>query len=211
MAGKKHRLLIYERVYRQRRGLFLLAAFVLALLFLIIAQGWPVALPDEFMQSLWPPEYDILLLIASGIFFLAFLFKLVAPRVAYVQCTERNIRIQTPLYPLILSYKRVITVRPNQWGKLYPPERMKRGQHRLLDKALGEGVLVLDLKGWPVSPKFLKLWIPGVMFSPTGDGLVLWVKDWMLLNRELSDYKDRWREARTRPKPVASGYQRVKR
>ena len=32
------------------------------------------------------------------------------------------------------------------------------------------------------------------MFTPDNRALVLWVEDWMMLNRELSDFKDRWRE-----------------
>ena len=32
------------------------------------------------------------------------------------------------------------------------------------------------------------------MFTADNRGLVLWVEDWMTLNRELNDFKDRWRE-----------------
>ena len=206
MKGKKHKLLIYERVYRQRRGLFLLIALLFAGLYVL-----PYIVDAETAKKLWPPQFDIVLAVLSGITFLFFLFKLVAPRLAYVQCTERTLRIQTPIYPIVISYRRIVSVRPNQWSQIYPPEKMKRDQRRLLDQVLGEGVLILDLKGWPMSPGFLKLWIPDVMFLPNGDGLVLWVEDWMKLNRELSDFKDRWREARTEPKPEASVYGQMKR
>ncbi len=210
MKGKKHRLLIYHRMYRQRRGMFLLAAVVLLVFYVAIA--WPLV-DEELLNSLWlwPPQYDILILAASAVFFLAFLYKLVAPRVAYVQCMARNVRIQTPLYPLLISYRRIAATRPNQWGQLFPPDRIKRGQRRLLDGVTGEGVLILDLKGWPVSPAFLRWFIPDVMFSPAGDGLVLWVKDWMALNREITDFKDRRREAQLRPSPEASLYSRMRR
>jgi hypothetical protein len=33
-----------------------------------------------------------------------------------------------------------------------------------------------------------------LVFSSDNRALVLWVEDWMTLNREISDYKDRWRE-----------------
>ena len=210
MKGKKHRLLIYHRVHRQRRGLFLLAAVVLLALYAAIT--WPLI--DEEMLNplwLWPPQYDILLLVASVVFFLAFLYKLVVPRLAYVQCTARNVRIQTPWYPLLISYRRITSTWPNQWGQLYPLDRMRRGQRRLLDGVMGESVLILDLKGWPVSPALLRWFIPDVMFSPFGDGLVLWVEDWMMLNREISDFKDRRREERLKPSPEASLYSRMKR
>ncbi len=208
MKGKKHPLLIYRRAHRQRRGLFLLAAIVLLVLYVAVA--WPL-LPAEILNNLWPAQYDILLLIASVSFFLVFLFKLIAPRLAYVRCSERNIRVQTPLYPLVISYRRVAGTRPNQWGKLFPPEKINRRQRRLLNGIMGEGVLILDLKGWPMSPAFLRLWLPDVMFLPDGEGLVLWVEDWMTLNREISDFADRRREARMGPKPEASVYGQMKR
>lgn len=206
MKGKKHRLLIYERLYRQRRGLYLFTAVLFAGLYVL-----PYVVDAQTAQKLWPPQYDLVFAVLSAITFLFFLYKLVAPRLAYVQCTGRNIRIQTPFYPIVISYRRLLSVRPNQWGRIYPPEKIKRSQRRLLDKLLGEGVLILDLKGLPMSRGFLQLWMPDVMFLPDGDGLVLWVEDWMKLNRELSDFKDRWREAHTSPKPEASLYGEMRR
>jgi hypothetical protein len=210
MKFRKHRLLIYERVHRQRRGLFLLAALALFLVYAAIA--WPL-IDEATLNSLWlwPPEYDILLLVFGVVFFLAFLYKLIAPRLTYVQCTERNVRIQTPLFPLFISYRRVTATRPNQWGRVYPPEKRTRRQRRLLEPISGAEVIVLDLKGWPMPLRWLKLWIPDVMFSPDGDGLVLWVKDWMALNRAFSDIKDRRREEQIGPRAEASLYSRVKR
>jgi len=205
MKGKKHRLLIYNQVYRPRRTLYLLFALLFVGLSVL-----PYVLDKETASKLWPPQYDVVFLIVGVIAFLFFLFRLVAPRLAYVQCTERNLRIQTPLYPVVISYKRITTTRPNQWGKVFPPEKITRRQRRLLDKVPGESVLIVDVKGWPVSPGFLKLWMPEVMFSPDSVGLVLWVADWMTLNREIGDFKDRRREAQTGGKPSASLYGRMK-
>jgi hypothetical protein len=204
--GKKHRLLIYGHVHRQRRATLLIAGLLFVALYAL-----PFLVDEETARKLWPPEYDLPILAVGVLCLLFFLFKLVAPRVPYVQCTPRHIRIQTPLYPFVISYRRVAGTRPNQWGRMFPPETLKRGQRRLLDGILGEGVLVLDLKGWPVSPAFLRWWMPDLMFSPAGDGLVLWVADWMTLNREISDSLDRRREALTGPKPDASVYGRMKR
>ena len=205
MKGKKHRLLIYNQVYRPRRTLYLIFALLFVGLYVL-----PYVLDKETASKLWPPQYDAVFLIVGVIAFLFFLFRLVAPRLAYVQCTERNLRIQTPLYPVVISYRRITTTRPNQWSKVFPPEKITRRQRRLLDKVLGESVLIVDVKGWPVSPGFLKWWMPEVMFSPDSVGLVLWVADWMTLNREIGDFKDRRREAQTGGKPSASLYGRMK-
>ena len=194
--GKKHRLLIYGRVHRQRRWSMLITGLLFVGLFAL-----PYFVDAEIQKKLWPAQYDPVLLALGILALLIFFYKLIAPRLAYVQCTERNIRVQTPVYPLTLSYVRVAQTRPNQWGQLYPPETTPRRQRRLLDGIRGESVLILDLKGWPVSPAFLRWWIPDVMFSPDGDGLVLWVPDWMTLNREISDFADRRREAQMSRRP----------
>lgn len=206
MQGKKHRLLIYERVHRQRRLLYLFVALLFAGLFAL-----PYVVDAETVKKLWPAEIDPFLLALSVVAFLFFLQKLVAPRLVYVQCTPGTIRIQTPLFPIVISYRRLIGTRPNQWGKLFTEEKMNRSRRRVLDGIQGEGVIVLDLKGWPAPTGWLRLWIPDVMFSPDGIGLVLWVKDWMALNRELSDFKDRWRDVQMGPRPEASVYGRMKR
>ena len=206
MKGKKHPLLIYDRIHRQRRLVFLVAALIFAGLYAL-----PYLVDAETAKALWPPAYDNLFLAASVIAFFSFVFKLIAPKLAYVQCTERNVRIQTPFFPLFISYRRIHTTRPNQWGRVFPPEKRTRSQRRLIEPIAGGEVIILDLKGWPAPLGWLKLWIPSVMFSPDGTGLVLWVQDWMALNRELSDFKDRRREARMAPQPDTSLYNRMKR
>jgi hypothetical protein len=205
MKGKKHRLLIYDVVHRQRRGLFLLAALLFAGLYAL-----PFVLDKETAAKLWPADYDWLFLAGGIIAFLVFLYKLVAPRLAYVQCTNKSVRIQTPLVPLTISYKRIHTTRPNQWGRLYPPEKRNRRTRRLIERIGGREVIILDLKSWPAPMGWLRLWIPEVMFSPDSTGLVLWVNDWMTLNRELRDFQDRRREALAGPREEASLYSRMR-
>jgi len=206
MKGKKHRLLIYERTTGQRRGLFLVVALLFLALFVL-----PYLVDAQTAAKLWPSQFDVFFLVLGVLAFVFFLYKLVAPKLAYVQCTERNIRVQTPLYPLVISYRRVTTSRSNQWGRVYPPESLTRGRKRALNRILGETVVILDLKGWPISRSFLRWWIPDVMFSPGGDGLVLWVNDWMALSREISHFTDVRRESRMGPKPEASVYGRIRR
>ena len=44
----------------------------------------------------------------------------------------------------------------------------------------------------------MKFWMSRLMFTADNQALVFWVEDWMTLNRELSDFKDRWRERQRR-------------
>lgn len=207
MRGKKHKLLIYARAHRQRRWSLFIAGALFVGLYALPYLG---LLDAETVGKLWPPQFDGVLLGLGVVCFLLFFYKLVAPRLAYVRCTPRNIRIQTPLYPVFISYRRIAATRPNQWGRVFPPDGIKRGQRRLLDGVWGEGVLILDLKGWPIAPALLRLWMPDVMLLPDGIGLVLWVEDWMTLSREISEFMDRRREASLGPRPDASIYSRMK-
>jgi hypothetical protein len=45
-----------------------------------------------------------------------------------------------------------------------------------------------------MSMRGMRFWLGNLVFSSDNRALVLWVEDWMALNREISDYKDRWRE-----------------
>lgn len=209
MTGRRHPLLVYDAVHRPRRTLYLITALVLLVLYLAIV--WPL-FDQALLLTVWNalPNYDLIVLILSILFFLMFLYKLVAPRLAYVRCADKNVRLQTPFFPVFLSYRRIIDIRPHQWGRVYPPEKRTRRQRRLMEQIGGAEVIILDLSGWPVPIGWLKLWIPDVMFSPDGAGLILWTKDWMALSRELRDFKDRRRDALAGPRPEASVYGRIK-
>ena len=119
--GKKHRLLIYDRLHRQgRRLVFLLAIGMLVLYSL------PFVVDAETQKLLWAPENDNLILFASLAFFFVFMVKLIAPRLPYVQCTERNVRIRLPFYVFVMSYRRITTTRPNQWSHVFPQKKLTR-------------------------------------------------------------------------------------
>jgi hypothetical protein len=204
--GKRHPLLAYHYVHRQRRNLFLFSTVVFLGLFSL-----PFVLPADLAQKLWPPEFDGLFLAGGILSLLVFAFKVVAPRLAYIRCAERNIRLQTPFFPVFIAYKRIANTRPNQWGNIYPPEKRKGRLRRTIEPIVGAEVIVIDLKGWPAPRGWLRLWIPDLMFSPDGAGLVLWVADWMALSRELRDFSDRRRDTLIGPKEEASLYAKLKR
>ena len=190
--GKSHPLLVFRTRYRNHRGLYFLVAFTFFGLYLALnllpASTW-VRIP-------WGPDYDWLLLVIGSIIFLIALFRWIASEIPYVQCTERNIKIRTPLYPIVFSYKRMRETRPNTLFHVYGRAKLSRADRNLVlnDKIGGRTVLIVEMNSWPLSLRWMKFWMGNLMFTPDNRALVLWVEDWMALNRELSDFRDRWRE-----------------
>jgi len=126
------------------------------------------------------------LLVAGSTAALFFLYSLLGPRLAYVQCFPTHVRINTPLYRLIISYSRVRTGRPVQFN---PRRRLSGSQKDILRPFLGQTVLALDLNGYPVGEKWLRFWLPPFMFPDNFTGLLFHVKDWMALSQEVDSFR----------------------
>jgi hypothetical protein len=193
--GKRHALLVFRRRYRNRRGLY----FFIALFFFAFYVALNL-MPASFWERIpWGPNYDWILLVAGVIVFLIALFRLIASEIPYVQCTEQNLKIQSPLYPIVISYKRMKTTRPNPLFQVFHHDQLARAERSLVldDKAGGQTAIVIDMVSWPMRLTYLKFWLGKLMITSDNRGLVLWVEDWMTLNRELGDFKDRWRDHKT--------------
>ena len=193
--GKRHSLLVFRRRYRHRRGLYFFVAFLFVAFYIALN-----LMPASFWERIpWGPDYDKILLVASAVVFVIAVFRLVASEIPYVQCTAQNLKIQTPLYPIVISYKRMKETRPNPLFQVFRRDQLSRIERRLVldDKVGGQTAIVIDMTSWPMSLAYLKFWLGNLMVTPDHRGLVLWVEDWMTLNRELGDFKDRWRDHQT--------------
>jgi len=123
---------------------------------------------------------------------LIFLYSLLARQAAYVQCQPNYVQICTPFLPVAVSYQRIVQVRPVEFHSQLPLARMKSTQRRLLDPFLTRTVIVLELKGFPMSKRRLRMWLPWFMLAKDVTGFVLTVDDWMALSRQISVFSDRW-------------------
>lgn len=137
----------------------------------------------------------------GGIGAVIFLYSLWVRRTAYVQCFPRYVKIRTPFLSVVVSYKRVLKVRPIEFHSQLPVADMKATRRRLLQPFLTNTVILLELKGFPLTERWLRLWIPQFMLAREVTGFVLVVEDWMALSRQISTFTDRWvSERRTRPR-----------
>jgi hypothetical protein len=187
-VGQAFPLLLYHRVVaRFRRPSFLIAILLLGL-----------SLATRAGLVSWPPESGAPWLLAGGLVAgLFWVLTLVGPRLAYVQPRQDHIRLQTPIYRLRISYRRILTTRPVSVAKTFDIPSLSRSQRRLLEPLLGNTALTLDLKGYPLRPILLRLFFHPLFLTPDRTGFVLIVEDWMGLSEQISDHLEASRSERS--------------
>ncbi len=179
--GNRFRLLIYERMWQR--------------------WAWPCILITLASVALWwfVPRIPIiyrpwgdLALVPALVSLVLLGYAFLARRMAWVQCRPNHIRIQTPFYPLVISYSRVKGVRPNPFHKIFDPQQEKGARLRWLQPYWSKTVIVLDLSGYPMSRAWLRLWFSPYLLVPDAPGFVFLVEDWMALSRQVDDYRTAW-------------------
>ncbi len=209
-AGQKHPLLVYRIRYRRHRGLYFIAAIAL-FAFYVALQVLP---PETWAIVSWIKNLDWVMLVLGVVVLLYAIFRWLAASIPYVQCTERNIKIQAPIYQVVFSYKRVREAHTNTLFHMFDNAPLSRSARNfvLSDKYGGHTAIVVEMNSWPMSLRWMRFWLGNLVFAPDGLALVLWVDDWMGLNRELTDFKDRWRDRKRQAQggaPRASTYQDI--
>jgi hypothetical protein len=85
--------------------------------------------------------------------------------------------------------------------QVHPPEKAGWAKRTYITPLYGKTVLLLELKGYPIHPLLLRLFLPGVMFAPQTTGFVLLVPDWMKLSTELDSFRGALQQTQNR-RPV---------
>jgi hypothetical protein len=151
----------------------------------------------------WPrPPADSWLL-SGGLVSLAYwAFTWLGPRLAFVKVGSDHLRVQTPIYRLTVSFRRVAGTRPVEFARLFPPVSLPRGLRGLAQSYFRRTALGVNLNGFPLPVGVLRLFLNPLFFAPDEVGLVLLVEDWMGLSSTLTANLDAWRQGQ---KPRASG------
>lgn len=192
--GDNFRLLIYERMWQR--------------------WAWPLFLLIPASVAFWwyspaipiiTQRFRILTLVPALVAVLLLAYTFLARRMAWVQCRQKHLRIQTPFYPLAVSYGRIREVRPQQFAHIFDPAQQKPARRNWLRPYWGKTALVVDLSSYPVSRLWLRLWLsPYVLHEP---GLILLVDDWMALSRQLDDFRAAREMRRAKQRQAPSGRQ----
>ena len=175
-SERHHTLLIYARLFGQWR----MPALLIAIVFLVLAWLAPGALADERVR--------VAMAVGAVTGLLLFGYSLVGPRLSYVQCRPTHLMVSTPLFRLAISYSRIRTARPIP----FEPAQVSWSQASLVQPFVGMTMLALDLNGYPVPLRWLRLLLHPFMLPVKFMGLQLLVADWMALSRDIEVHRSQW-------------------
>jgi hypothetical protein len=186
--GKRHPLLLYRRTLDR----FILATLPLGMVMAVIQ--WPGLgfLPSNQQKT------DILLLFATFVVLGMAILGIIFRKYAYVQARADHLRVATPLFALKISYRRIISVHPASIGKLFPLHQASWTERRFLEPYYGETAVVVELSGYPLSKKFLRMFLGAHTFLPHRIGFMFLVPDWMGLSTEIDALHGKWRHMHSR-------------
>jgi hypothetical protein len=123
------------------------------------------------------------LAILVGIFFFIIRF------LAYVQPHPGHLKVVTPFMRINISYKRIIKITTTEMRYLFPPTSMSGWMRDVFAPLANNTALVVELKGYPISPVILRLFLSRFFFKDKTPHLVILVKDWMRLSTEIDSMR----------------------
>lgn len=175
--GRRFHLRLYERMMaRYRKHAILLAILLLAL--------W-VMLRNDMIS--WPSSRHAPWVLAGGLVSAAYaFFAWIGPLTSYVQPRRKHLRIQTPIYRLNISFRRISNVRPVDFTKTFPPQHQPRRDRKVLRSFSGSTAVGIDLRAWPLRRWILKLFLSRYNLAPDRPGLIFLAEDWIELSNEIA-------------------------
>ena len=176
ISDRRHPLLIYARLFASWRT----PALLITAAFMVLAGLAPGPLAEEWVR--------IVLVVGAAASLLLFVYALVGPRLSYVQCRPTHLRVSTPLFRLAISYSRIYTARPVP----FEPANVRWTQESLVRPFLGTTMVALDLTGYPVAKRWLRLLLNPFMLPDNFLGLQFLVADWMALSRDIEVHRSQW-------------------
>lgn len=173
----RHPLLLYRRL----AGYWRLPSVLLVLL----SAGLLI-----WNHAVWQ-ELRLVLVLTFLLPLVLLILTFIMSRLAYVQCREDALLIQLPLHRLRVPYESVLETRAAFMYELFPPSKQPFSSRGFLDPLWEMSAVVLRLRYLPQPRQQLRLWMDSRMIIQ--DGMVLLVKDYMGLRREIQHAMTHWR------------------
>jgi hypothetical protein len=198
-AGRRFPLVIYrETINRWWPETFVLSLFLLFVTWLAYRDPLGQVQPWRWKGVLY----------MGGVTFLFSIMLLVMRSAAYVQTFPTYLKLVTPFLRLNISYKRLRRYTTAEMRTLFPPDKMRGWKRDLIAPLGGRTAVVLELNGWPIQPKLLRVFLFRVSLSPfffkdKTPHFVILVNDWMRFSMELESMRSRKAEGsgRNQPRP----------
>jgi hypothetical protein len=117
------------------------------------------------------------------------LFFIVLKSFAFVQPFPNYLKLALPFLHLKISYKRIRKTLPTEMFRLFPRNSLSGWMQDIFAPLATQTGLVLELTGYPISPKILRMFLSRFFFKDKTPHLVILVKDWMTLSAELDSMR----------------------
>ena len=182
-SGKRQPLLLYRRTFDR--------IFWATLIFgslLLVVWSFPIFGGIDIVSD----EVKTVLFLSAVVVLTLSIFAFLARFRAYAQAHHTHLCVVTPLLRLNISYKRIRSAHPALMQQLFPMNESSWTQRSFLSPFYGKTAVVVELKGYPLNPFILRLFLPTQMFSPQTTGFVLLVPDWMNFSTELDTLHGKW-------------------
>lgn len=179
-GGRRYPLVIYRQVVNRWWP------ETLGLGVLLLALTWPIYKDPLGQVQSWRWKY----MLALGVSTILFSLLLLAMRgMAYVQVFPTYLKLVTPFLHLNISHKRLRRTATTEMRMLFPPEKMRGWKREVLAPLGGRTAVVLELTGWPASPKLMRVFLSHFFFKDTTPHFVILVDDWMRFSTELESLR----------------------
>jgi hypothetical protein len=179
--NRRHRLLLYKDAVDRIWMPIFPVGLLLSLWMWFSGKYWPNI---GFIPGT-PPPYDLVIYLAIVLIFSLTLVCWIIRNMAYVQAKDDHLRVVTPFLAVKVSYRRIIRTYPGQMRQIFKPGAVKKSIRKMAEPYDGETVVVVEMKGYPLGKGILRFFLGEVMLQPEGEGLVLFVSDWMDLSTEI--------------------------
>ena len=117
------------------------------------------------------------------------MFFLVIRQFAYVQVFPSHLKLVTPFMRVNISNRRIQKTTATEMRYLFPPKSMSGWVRDIFEPLANKTALVIELKGYPISPTVLRLFLSRFFFKDKTAHLVILVKDWMRFSAELESMR----------------------
>ena len=179
-GGTKFPLIVYKHLLNR----WWTPMFAMGLGMFGIAYGQYMEPLGPFLPMSWMPLVAIgVLAIMIGIFFL------IIRQIAYVQAVPGYLKLVTPFLRLNISYKRIHKTTTTEMKLLFPPKSMSGWMRDIFAPLANQTALIIELKGYPISPVILRMFLSRFFFKDKTPHFVILVKDWIRFSSELESMR----------------------